>query len=76
MFLLVQSFHLELLWMQKVPSDAELEGSLDLQWKQLMQLLLEVLEQPVHAATAGASGAAAGGGGGAFSHNSDPAASR
>lgn len=43
--------------MQKVPSDADLEGSFHLQWKQLMQLLLEVLEQPVHAATAPADSA-------------------
>lgn len=60
--------NLELVWMQKVPSDADLEGTFHLQWKQLMQLLLEVLDQPVHAATAAADS-------GRMSQNSDPAAS-
>lgn len=64
-----ETIYLKLLWMQKVPSDAELEGSFHLQWKQLMQLLLEVLDQPVHAATVAADS-------GRTSQNSDAAPSR
>lgn len=63
-----QTFNFVLVFMQKVPSDGDLEGSFHLQWKQLMQLLLEVLDQPVHAATAASDSARI--------SQSDPTASR
>lgn len=56
--------------MQKVPADKDLEGTFDLQWKQLMQLLLEVLDQPVLTSTVAENGRIN------QRQTSDPAASR